>query len=68
MALVFQHNILHEGQRLQSGVKYLMRTDIMYHRQVQPSAQNPMTLALQLIDLAEQHETAGKSCSEKLLL
>jgi len=28
--LVFQHDILHEGALLESGQKYLMRTDVMY--------------------------------------
>uniref|UniRef100_A0A7S4L0M6 Prolyl 4-hydroxylase alpha subunit domain-containing protein n=1 Tax=Paramoeba aestuarina TaxID=180227 RepID=A0A7S4L0M6_9EUKA len=28
--LIFQHNILHEGSLLEEGVKYAMRTDIMY--------------------------------------
>ena len=29
-ALIFQHNILHEGSELEEGVKYAMRTDVMY--------------------------------------
>ena len=28
--LVFQHDILHEGSVLKKGVKYAMRTDVMY--------------------------------------
>jgi hypothetical protein len=32
MALVFQHNIYHEGERLESGVKYIMRSDAMFQR------------------------------------
>lgn len=32
MVLIFQHNILHEGQRLASGKKYIMRSDVMYRR------------------------------------
>jgi hypothetical protein len=58
--LVFQHNILHEGEKLASGQKYLMRSDVMYQQQVAPSQQTPMSLALELIDLAEQHETSGR--------
>ncbi len=29
-ALVFAHPYLHEGQTVQSGVKYVLRTDVMY--------------------------------------
>ena len=32
MALVFQHNIYHEGERLKSGTKYIMRSDAMFRR------------------------------------
>ncbi|NES81076.1 MAG: hypothetical protein F6K10_06540 [Moorea sp. SIO2B7] len=32
MALVFIHNIWHEGAVLESGQKYLIRTDVMYGR------------------------------------
>ncbi|EFA78723.1 hypothetical protein PPL_08184 [Heterostelium album PN500] len=30
MVLVFQHNLLHEGSPCTKGVKYVMRTDVMY--------------------------------------
>lgn len=30
MVLVFEHRIMHEGSELKKGVKYSMRTDIMY--------------------------------------
>jgi prolyl 4-hydroxylase len=30
LLLVFQHNILHEGEQLRSGKKYIMRSDVMY--------------------------------------
>lgn len=29
-ALIFQHNLEHEGTELKSGIKYVLRTDIMY--------------------------------------
>jgi len=29
-ALVFQHNILHEGEKVEQGVKYTIRTDVEY--------------------------------------
>ena len=31
-ALIFQHDILHEGNRLLSGTKYAFRMDVMYSR------------------------------------
>lgn len=33
MALVFDHLMLHEGAAVQSGRKYVLRTDIMFRRQ-----------------------------------
>eukprot|EP01124_Arcella_intermedia_P022985 TRINITY_DN3547_c0_g1_i1.p1 TRINITY_DN3547_c0_g1~~TRINITY_DN3547_c0_g1_i1.p1 ORF type:complete len:286 (+),score=69.08 TRINITY_DN3547_c0_g1_i1:127-984(+) len=33
-ALIFNHMILHEGDVLQSNVKYIMRSDIMFRREV----------------------------------
>merc|ERR1719263_1456363 len=32
LALIFDHNILHEGATLERGVKYCIRTDCMYTR------------------------------------
>ena len=31
-ALLFQHHLLHEGRVVQRGVKYVLRTDVMYAR------------------------------------
>lgn len=31
-ALLFQHRILHEATRVAVGVKYVLRTDILYRR------------------------------------
>ena len=33
MCIVFNHFRLHEGAALLSGVKYIMRTDVLYRRQ-----------------------------------
>ena len=30
MVLMFEHRILHEGAKLLKGVKYIIRTDVMY--------------------------------------
>lgn len=32
-ALLFQHRLLHEGSEVTAGVKYVLRSDIMYRRQ-----------------------------------
>lgn len=32
MALFFTHRLLHKGQPVESGVKYVLRTDVMYRR------------------------------------
>ena len=37
MALVFLHSIWHEGAVVQSGQKYVLRTDILYGSQVNAS-------------------------------
>ncbi len=34
LALVFEHRILHQGNVVLEGTKYVMRTDVMYRRQV----------------------------------
>lgn len=31
-ALIFQHPIIHEGSEVRSGVKYVVRTDLMYRK------------------------------------
>lgn len=31
-ALLFHHDVLHEGQEVRSGTKYVLRTDVMYRR------------------------------------
>jgi WD40 repeat protein len=33
-AIVFDHNLWHDGERVTSGTKYVMRTDVMYRRDV----------------------------------
>ena len=32
-ALLFHHDILHEGQEVTAGTKYVLRTDVMYRRE-----------------------------------
>jgi hypothetical protein len=30
MALIFPHRLLHRGVEVESGIKYILRTDVMY--------------------------------------
>jgi prolyl 4-hydroxylase len=39
MALVFDHGLIHEGAELSEGVKYVLRSDVMYGRVGQFAAQ-----------------------------
>ena len=38
MALLFQHRVLHEGAPVRSGVKYVLRSDLMYRRVIEGDA------------------------------
>ena len=35
-AIVFEHNVLHEGSPLLEGVKYIARTDVVFKRTSNP--------------------------------
>jgi hypothetical protein len=35
-ALIFKHTYCHQGERVQQGVKYILRTDIMFKRTDKP--------------------------------
>jgi len=58
MAIIFNHQILHEGQQLASGLKYIMRTDIMFTKVTDPNyVKNPREVeALNLFQEAERLE------------
>lgn len=46
MALVFEHGLLHEGAEVTGGVKYVLRSDVMYGalaRQTPPETVNYLT-------------------------
>lgn len=65
MLLVFQHNIFHEGEELRSGLKYMMRSDVMYKLDTLDNEQQTLQSrsiqeAQELIGLAEQYESQGK--------
>ncbi|XP_070180405.1 uncharacterized protein, partial [Littorina saxatilis] len=59
MAIVFNHQRLHEGQKLGSGVKYILRTDIMFRNLSQTSRSANEEKALQLVQEAERKEASG---------
>jgi len=59
LALIFNHRILHEGEALRSGVKYLMRSDIMFERQSPPDIPDEEKKALEYLKLAEEAERTG---------
>ena len=42
-ALVFNHDTLHEGLPVSNGVKYIIRTEIMYHRVDREMIPDPMS-------------------------
>ncbi|UJR17950.1 hypothetical protein I4U23_004849 [Adineta vaga] len=64
-ALVFRHNEYHDGDILQSGQKYLMRTDLMYrlipgNTQQIDSVNDKQMQAKQLYAQAEEFEEQGQ--------
>lgn len=68
LALIFPHELLHEGDRLLSGVKYLMRSDVMYRRHTSTPSGAPSTAgsevylkAVNMYQEAALLERAGKS-------
>ncbi|RUP50840.1 hypothetical protein BC936DRAFT_137475 [Jimgerdemannia flammicorona] len=60
MALVFNHGLLHEGDVLLSGKKYILRSEIMFSRiePIENSAKE--SEAIQLKQRAEQLESEGR--------
>jgi tetratricopeptide (TPR) repeat protein len=65
MLLVFQHNIYHEGEELRGGLKYMMRSDVMYRledaeNQDDSVAAKQLAEAQELVNLAEQLEYQGR--------
>jgi hypothetical protein len=43
MVLLFEHDLLHDGEEVAGGVKYTCRTDVLYTRR--PPAQQPWARA-----------------------
>jgi hypothetical protein len=57
-ALVFVHWLWHEGAPLGSGMKYLLRSDVMYERTQQPK---PPGMAFAFREMASEAEGEGKT-------
>jgi hypothetical protein len=53
LVLLFIHDTFHEGATIESGLKYLMRTDVMYKRQPYPNEKKE-ELSKQAFDLQKQ--------------
>lgn len=62
LAIIFNHHRLHEGAQLKDGMKYILRTDVMFHNVDQHLSKDYST-AVHLIQQAETLENAGK-CME----
>jgi len=62
MAIVFLQNMLHEGNPLENGVKYIMRTDIMFNRveKFDDGKEKSEEEALRLLHMAEDLERSGQ--------
>ncbi|XP_041354681.1 uncharacterized protein LOC121372442 [Gigantopelta aegis] len=67
MGILFNHQRLHEGQKLSDGVKYILRTDIMFKNTSKPSLSPDEEKGLQMIQEAERKEAAGE-CLEAMEL
>mmetsp|Transcript_32432 Transcript_32432/g.44540 ORF Transcript_32432/g.44540 Transcript_32432/m.44540 type:complete len:326 (-) Transcript_32432:82-1059(-) len=61
LALVFDHHILHEGQQLRSGTKYILRTEVMYSQQSCRELDPREAKAMQLLEEAQEAEF-NKEC------
>lgn len=59
--LVFNHRLCHDGSRVMSGVKYILRTEVMYKRQqLSPNAASTRHVKF---SLAEESEARPEVCA-----
>jgi hypothetical protein len=63
LAIIFNHHRLHEGSTLRSGVKYILRTDIMYRRNERLELTQRDEQGLLLMKEAERLEAARNEVS-----
>ena len=71
LVLAFAHGLWHEGERLQQGVKWCLRTDVMYRRVSAEAAEGPVEPAeYELREAAPppsaEDERADAICLEEL--
>ncbi|CAL1547802.1 unnamed protein product [Lymnaea stagnalis] len=67
LAIIFNHNRLHEGEKLRNGVKYILRTDIMFENISPQGVTEKQSQAMLLLQDADRLEAAGK-CMEAMQL
>eukprot|EP00736_Rhodelphis_marinus_P009249 Rmarinus@m.27136 len=60
MALVFRHPILHEGEPVLEGLKYIQRSDVMYIRESKSPLTDAQEKAVQLLRKAEELERSHR--------
>jgi hypothetical protein len=60
MALIFNHYILHEGEGLLEGLKYILRSDIMFQRNEPPQLCDSESKALNYLEQAKVYEREGE--------
>lgn len=59
LAILFNHHRLHEGAQLKDGLKYIMRTDIMFKNEDQNLSEKYVK-AIKLLQQAETMENGGE--------
>ncbi|XP_059168657.1 uncharacterized protein LOC131950487 [Physella acuta] len=60
LAIIFNHNRLHEGEKLGSGTKYILRTDIMFENIAPCNLSSKQDTAILMLQEADRLEAAGK--------
>lgn len=59
MALIFNHYILHEGENVVGGMKYIFRSDILFRRNEPPQLCDSESLAISYLEQAKACENEG---------
>jgi len=61
MAIIFNHNILHEGDEVHKGEKYILRSEIMFERKNMKKLPEEQEQAIKCYELAQKLESDGKA-------
>eukprot|EP00300_Choanocystis_sp_HF-7_P014617 c18751_g1_i2.p1 GENE.c18751_g1_i2~~c18751_g1_i2.p1 ORF type:complete len:250 (+),score=14.38 c18751_g1_i2:191-940(+) len=59
MAIVFNHYLMHDGETVTEGLKYMMRSEVMFERSVYPTFSASEDEAMRLYRSATEVEAAG---------